>query len=121
MPLELGIWRIDGSLTPLAATRMDLEERLEDILDRDITIANPGWMVIGRQVDTGFGGRIDLLAIDAVGDLVLLELKRDLTSREVIAQVLEYGAWVVRLRTEDIAQIYRRYVERFHPERGYES
>jgi len=100
---------------------MDLEQRLEDILDRDISIANPGWMVIGRQVDTGFGGRIDLLAIDAVGDLVLLELKRDLTSREVIAQVLEYGAWVVKLRTEDIAQTYRRYVERFHPERGAES
>ena len=90
-------------------------------LDRDITIANPGWMIIGRQVDTGFGSRVDLVAIDAVGDLVLLELKRDRTPREVIAQVLEYGAWVVKLRAEDIAQIYRRYVERFHPDRGQES
>lgn len=121
MPLELGVWRIDGGLTALSATGLNLEARLEDFLDRDITIANPGWMVIGRQVDTGFGGRIDLLAIDAVGDLVLLELKRDLTPREVIAQVLEYGAWVVKLRAEDIAQIYRRYVERFYPERGSES
>ncbi len=120
MPLELGVWRIDGGLTALSATGLDLESRLEDILDRDITIANPGWMVIGRQVDTGFGGRIDLLAIDAVGNLILLELKRDLTPREVIAQVLEYGAWVVKLRAEDIAQNYRRYVERFHPERGSE-
>ena len=121
MPLELGVWRIDGGLTALSATGLNLEARLEDILDRDITIANPGWMVIGRQVDTGFGGRIDLLAIDAVGNLILLELKRDLTPREVIAQVLEYGAWVVKLRAEDIAQNYRRYVERFHPERGSES
>jgi hypothetical protein len=100
---------------------MDLEERLEDILDRDITIANPGWMVIGRQVDTGFSSRLDLLAIDAVGNLVLLELKRDQTPRDVVAQVLEYGAWVVKLRADDIAQIYRRYIERFHPERGQES
>ena len=121
MPLELGVWRIDGGLTSLSASGLDLEQRLEDILDRDITIANPGWMIIGRQVDTGFGSRVDLVAIDGVGDLVLLELKRDRTPREVIAQVLEYGAWVVKLRAEDIAQIYRRYVERFHPDRGQES
>ena len=121
MPLELGVWRIDGGLTSLSASGLDLEQRLEDILDRDITIANPGWMIIGRQVDTGFGSRVDLVAIDGVGDLVLLELKRDRTPREVIAQVLEYGAWVVKLRAEDIAQTYRRYVERFHPDRGQES
>ena len=121
MPLELGVWRIDGGLTSLTATGLDQEARLEDLLDRDITIANPGWMVIGRQVVTSFGPRIDLLAIDGVGDLVLLELKRDQTPREVIAQVLEYGSWVVKLRAEDIAQIYRRYAESYHPERGQES
>jgi len=121
MPLELGVWRIDGGLTSLSASGLDLEQRLEDILDRDITIANPGWMVIGRQVDTGFGSRVDLLAIDAVGNLVLLELKRDQTPREVVAQVLEYGAWVVKLRAPDLLQIFRRYLERFHPERAAES
>jgi hypothetical protein len=121
MPLELGVWRIDGGLRSLSATGLDLEARLEDILDGDITIANPGWMVIGRQVDTGFGSRIDLLAIDAVGNLVLLELKRDQTPREVIAQVLEYGAWVVKLRAEDLLPIYQRYLERFHPDRAAES
>jgi hypothetical protein len=121
MPLELGVWRLDGGLTALSATGLELESRLEDLLDSDITIANPGWLVIGRQVDTGFGSRVDLLAIDRVGDLVLLELKRDQTPREVIAQVLEYGAWVRNLRAEEIGPIYRRYVERFHPERGAES
>ena len=121
MPLELGVWRIDGGLRSLSATGLDLEARLEDILDGDITIANPGWMVIGRQVDTGFGSRIDLLAIDAVGNLVLLELKRDQTPREVIAQVLEYGAWLVKLRAEDLLSIFQRYLERFHPERAAES
>lgn len=121
MPLELGVWRIDNGLTSLSASGLDLEQRLEDILDHDITIANPGWMVIGRQIDTGFASRVDLLAIDAVGNLVLLELKRDQTPREVIAQVLEYGAWVVKLRAEDLLQIHKRYLERFHPERAAES
>ena len=75
-------------------------------------------MAIGRQVDTGFGSRIDLLAIDSAANLVLLELKRNQTPREVIAQVLEYGAWVVKQKADDIAQIYSRYLERHHPERG---
>jgi hypothetical protein len=36
-------------------------------------------MLIGRQEDTGFGGHIDLLAIQSPpdGDLVLIELKRE--------------------------------------------
>ena len=121
MPLELGIWRIDGELQLIPESALDLEERLETLLDQDITIANPGWMIIGRQVDTGFGGRVDLLAIDAVGNLAVLELKRDQTPREVIAQVLEYGAWVAKLTAVELAPIYRKYVERFRPDKGQES
>ena len=37
----------------------------------------PGFLVIGREVETDFGGYIDLLCIDAVGDLVVIELKRE--------------------------------------------
>ncbi len=121
MPLELGVWRIDDGLVSLSATGLDTESRLEDLLDQDITIANPGWMVIGRQVDTGFGSRIDLLAIDSAGNLILLELKRNQTPREVIAQVLEYGAWVVKQKADDMAQIYARYLERYHPKGGKPS
>ena len=120
MPLELGVWRIDQGLVAVQAAGLDLESRLEDILDRDITVANPGWFVIGRQLDTGFGSRADLLAIDSVGSLVLLELKRDQTPREVIAQVLEYGSWVSKLTAPDLEPIYRKYIEHYHKERGQE-
>jgi hypothetical protein len=121
MPLELGVWRIDQGLVSLQASGLDLEARLQDLLDQDITVANPGWFVIGREVDTGFSSRIDLLAIDGDGKLIVLELKRNQTPREVIAQVLEYGAWVVKVRAEDVPQIYRSYVERYHPDRIKES
>jgi hypothetical protein len=121
MPLELGVWRIDQGMVALQASGLDLEARLQDLLDQDITIANPGWFVIGREVDTGFSSRLDLLAIDGDGSLIVLELKRNQTPREVIAQVLEYGAWVVKVRAEDVPQIYRTYVERYHPERIRES
>lgn len=121
MPLELGVWRIDGDLNAIPSSGIDEEGRLQALLDRDITIANPGWMLIGREVDAGGAGRVDLLAMDGVGNLVVLELKRNQTPREVIAQVLEYGSWVVKLTAVDIAAIFRKYLERYHPEAGQQS
>ena len=113
MPLELGVWRIDNGLKEVAATSMDRENRLEDILAKDVSIASPNWMIIGRQVPTPFGGRIDLLAIDGSGNLVVLELKRDKTPREVVAQVLDYGSWVKELRDEQISDIFLAYQEKW--------
>jgi hypothetical protein len=59
MPLELGVWRIDGELRRLDTQPLNLESRLEDILEQDIDIASPDWMVIGRQLPTPHGGRVD--------------------------------------------------------------
>src|SRR5688572_6837539 len=109
MPVELGVWRIDGQLARVPSVSLDLESRLEEILDRDIAIANPEWMVVGRQVITPHGGRLDLLAIDRDGNLVAIELKRDQMSRDIVTQILDYGSWVGTLRAEDIAPIFNDY------------
>jgi hypothetical protein len=66
-------------------------------------------MLIGRQEETGFGGRLDLLAIAPDGSLILIELKKDRTPRDVVAQALDYASWVEKLRPEDIAAIYGRF------------
>ena len=71
-------------------------------------------MLIGQQVGTPFGGRIDLLAPAPDGSLVLIELKRGRTSREVVALALDYASWVKQLYVAEIAAIYRR----FSGERG---
>lgn len=117
MPLEFGIWRIDQGLQPVEPVSLDLESRLEDILDQDISIAAPNWMIIGRQVRTSYDKYIDLLAIDRDGNLVVIELKRDKTYRDIVAQVLDYGSWVRSLRDDDIAQTFQAYLKRYHPER----
>jgi len=72
-------------------------------------ILSDEWMLIGRQEDTGFGGRLDLLAVAPDGSIVLIELKRDRTPREVVAQALDYAWWVEKLQSEDLAAIYGRF------------
>lgn len=116
MPVELGVWRIDRELERVGITSLDQEKRLEDFLDQDISIASPNWMVIGRQVPTDYGKFIDLLAIDRDGKLIVLELKKNMTPREVVAQLLDYGSWVRELEDADIAAIYAKYCEQHHPE-----
>jgi len=113
MAVEFGIWRIDAGTNPVAVATLDLESRLEEILHRDITIASPNWMIIGRQVYTESRGKIDLLAIDRQGNLIVIELKRDKTPREILAQVLDYGSWVAGLKSDEIAKIYSEYRERY--------
>ena len=66
-------------------------------------------MLIGRQEKTQFGGIIDLLAIAPDGSLVLIELKRDKTPREIVAQSLDYASWVGSLEADKIARIYERF------------
>lgn len=95
---------------------MAKEERLEEILAKDIRIVSPNWMVIGRQVPTDYGTYIDLLCIDRDGHLVVIELKRDMTPREVVAQVLDYGSWVRTLKDEDIASIFEAYIQKYQPD-----
>jgi hypothetical protein len=71
-------------------------------------ILNEEWMLIGRQEPT-VSGRLDLLALAPDGALVLIELKRDRTPREVVAQALDYATWVEGLEASDIAAIYSRF------------
>jgi hypothetical protein len=113
MPLELGVWRIDGGVQPVEFGHLDLEERLEDILNENIEIASPNWLVIGRQVRTEYGGFIDLLAMDRDANLIVLELKKRQTPRDVVAQLLDYGSWVARLEANHVAQIFDEYQKRW--------
>jgi hypothetical protein len=109
MPIQHAIWKVGEKPLPLQITRLASEFQLEDMIVKDPRILSNEWMVIGRQEITSHGGRIDLLAITPDGSLVLIELKRDRTPREIIAQALDYASWVEQLTPEKIAQIYQRF------------
>ena len=61
---------------------------------------SPNWMVIGRQVKTAYDKKIDLLCMDRDGNLIVIELKRDMTERDTVAQALDYGSWVRTVKAD---------------------
>lgn len=67
-------------------------------------------LIVGRQVVTNFGGFIDLVAIDRQGSLVVVELKRNRTPRDTLAQALEYASFAERLDTGQLEGILRSYL-----------
>lgn len=112
MPVEIGMWRIDGSHPRrLAAGTLASEATLEDYLERDPSLLGTRLLVIGRQVRTPYGTYIDLLAMDSDGNLHILELKRDKTPREVVAQVLDYGSWVTHLDRDSVIKQANAHLE----------
>lgn len=109
MPIHHAIWRVGEQPAPLVSSRLASEQQLEDMIVRDPRILSSEWMLIGRQEVTSHGGRVDLLAIAPDASLVLIELKRDRTPREIIAQALDYASWVEQLTPDRVAQIFQRF------------
>lgn len=102
MPPEVKLWKIENDeLQPVAQSRLDLEGRLEEWLCGDIRLLSDDLLVIGRQIER-YGLPLDVLAVDRDGNLVVVELKRDRTPRDVVAQALDYASWVQELGREDV-------------------
>ncbi len=67
---------------------------------------------IGRQVTANIGTVDkfpDLIGIDSSGDLIIVELKKGKTPRDVIAQILEYATWGASLDFNDLDKLSRGY------------
>jgi hypothetical protein len=109
MPLEIGLWRVDGVPRRISTRSMTLEAQLEDLIEGDPTILGEPLLFIGRQVPTAHGKYIDLLAVDAGGGVHVLELKRDRTPRDVVAQTLDYGSWIGSLTHDEVLEIFETY------------
>lgn len=116
MAIEQGIWRIDGveSAAPqrLSTAKLDDENQLEALIVQDVSIINADWLLVGRQVRTSFDKRIDLLALDANGSVIIIELKRDKTPRDVVAQAIDYASWVDTLDDAQLVDCYLGFAEK---------
>jgi hypothetical protein len=103
------VWRASGEgIVRVPPSSMMLESKLESWIEAEPGIRG-ALLIIGRQVTTRNGGRLDLLAMDILGDLHVIELKRDRASSLVVSQVLSYGAWVQPLSKDEVRRVFRRY------------
>lgn len=104
---EIQLWSIkEGTVRSIPKQKLDFEKRLEDWLIKDISILSKNLAVIGSQVITAYNKKIDILAINSIGEIVIIELKREKTYREIIAQTLDYATWVKDLDYNDLNSIY---------------
>ena len=72
-------------------------------------------LVIQKEFD-GFADtreRLDLLALDKEGRLVVIENKLDDSGRDVVWQALKYVAYCSSLKKTEIVEIYQKYLDRW--------
>jgi hypothetical protein len=109
MPVKHAIWKVGDEPQPLSQSTLVSEQLLEEMIVREPRILSSEWLLIGRQESTPYAGRIDLLAIAPDCSLILIGLKKNRTPREIVAQAIDYAAWVEGLTADKIAQIYQRF------------
>jgi len=80
-------------LTPKDQCRPLAERNLEDFVLQQLEAIEPGLRLIKRQLGTP-AGRLDILCQDRLGRYVVVELKRDRGTDQVVGQILRYIGWV---------------------------
>lgn len=110
MAIIQAIWSLEDK-KELQTSSLINENELEDMIAENISLLSDEWLIVGRQVRTLYGGEIDLLCIDIGGNLIVVELKKNKTPREVTAQALDYASWVNDIDTEELAEIYLRHTK----------
>ncbi|SOY94515.1 conserved hypothetical protein [Cupriavidus taiwanensis] len=74
-------------------------------------------LIIQKEFD-GFDDtreRLDLLAVDKQGNLVIIENKLDDSGRDVVWQALKYASYCSTLSKSQIAEIFQKYLDKVSP------
>lgn len=117
------MFRVDRSLNRISRIPrkrfIDLgfreREHLQEWLVHQPDALGEDLLIIQKEFD-GFDEtreRLDLLALDKEGNLVIIENKLDDSGRDVTWQALKYTAYVSALKTQQIVDIYQQYIDRY--------
>jgi len=90
-------------------------EHLQEWLARTPDALGEELLIVQKEFD-GFADtreRLDLLALDKEGRLVVIENKLDDSGRDVVWQALKYAAYCSSLTKAEIVDIYQRYLDRW--------
>ena len=90
--------------------RQHLEKWIEknpDLLGEELLIITSEYDKFDKTKE-----RLDLLALDREGNVVVIELKRDDSGKNVDLQALKYAAYCSTLTLDDVTSIYKNYCDR---------
>jgi hypothetical protein len=96
---------------------------LQEWIAREPTVLGEELLVIQKEF-AGFSDtheRLDLLALDKQGSLVIIENKLDDTGRDVTWQALKYASYCSALSKDDIRSIFQDYLDRHEPAKRAEE
>lgn len=94
----------------------DLKERqhIEEWIRKNPEVLGEDLLIIGHEYDKfEVNERLDLLALDKEGNLVIIEVKRDATGGNVDFQALKYASYCARLSPQDVLDIYSEYIRNY--------
>lgn len=92
-------------------------ENLQEWIANDPNVFGEELLIIQKEF-AGFSDtneRLDLLAMDKQGDLVIIENKLDDTGKDVTWQALKYTSYCSGLSKENIRKIYQEYLNKIEP------
>jgi hypothetical protein len=106
-------------LVPIPTVSFSSEQLLERDDLQEWLAANPAvlgepLLIIQKEFD-GFDGtseRLDLLALDRRGNLVVIENKTDDSGRDVTWQALKYASYCASLTAPQIIRLYQAYLDK---------
>ena len=103
-------------LTPLQAqsfSHLGLRERfdIQEWVAKTPAILGEDLLIIAKELPLPSGIRLDLLAVDRQANLVIVELKRDDSGRDVEWQAIKYASYCSNFRAEDIFTYCAEYLE----------
>ncbi len=92
-------------------------EHLQEWVAKNPLMLGEELLIIQKEFDgwTETRERIDLLALDKDGGIVVIENKLDDSGRDVAWQAMKYAAYCSSLTKSDIADIFQKYLDRHHP------
>jgi len=106
----------DKTLTKLSPTnfsaqnlleRYDIQEWIENTPD----ILGENFLIIGKELSLPSGSRLDLLAIDKKARLVIIELKRDDSGKEIDWQAIKYASYCSSFLVDEIISHYADFIK----------
>lgn len=98
-------------------------QHLQSAIKHQIDVVAPNCLVISEEFSEWSGSqrRIDLLAVNKEGNLVVIELKRTETGEHMELQALRYAAMVSTLTFSRTVEIYQKYLVSVGSEENAES